>query len=246
MFKKRRGMFSRRRKGYSRRFDKSARSVLQKTGIRTTSEQTLVNKTWRTIAVEMPNYGSGINQRDTQMIYVAGLDIDFTFHNSDVKDRGDTIEVHFALVQSNADTWEDGTAYRDFFRDFDKTSVDRGLDFVNLAIDNQWDNRYLCNPINSHKYKTIFHKRMLLGPSHDIGGTYSLQESKWMKRVNKYIPVKRVFNFDDISDNVGDKPLSFVVWWLHAAQHDHTTDLDNDSLCYTFNYNVVWKAFNAR
>lgn len=229
-----------------KRFFKSAKSRWQKTGVRTTEAQTLVNKTWRTISVEMPNYGSGINQRDTQMIFVHGLDIDFTFHNTDSLNRGDTIEVHWALVQSNADTFEDGTAFRDFFRDFDKTSIDRGLNFVNLAIDNTWDSRYLTNPINSHKFKTIFHKRMWLGPSSNVGGTYTLKESKWMTRKNLYIPVKKVINFDDLGDNIGNNPLSFVVWWMHPAIQDHTTDLGNDSLCYTFNYNVIWKPYSAR
>lgn len=234
------------RRRYSKQFDKSARSILQKTGVRTTESQTLVNKTWRTVAVTMPAYGSAINARDTQMIYVAGLDIDFTFHNTDTPNDGSTIEVHFALVQSNADTWEDGTAYRDFFRDYDITSVDRGLDFTNLAINNAWDGRYLSNPINSHKFRTIFHKRFWLGPASDIGGQLTLKESTWMKRFNFYVPVKRVFNFDDVGDNVGDKPLAFIIWWMHPAIHQHTTATDNDSLCYTYNYNVVWKPYNAR
>lgn len=194
----------------------------------------------------MPAYGSNINARDTQSIYVHGLDIDFTFHNTDTPESGSPIEVHWALIQGNADTFEDGTPFRDFFRDYDITSVDRGLDFQNLAINNAWDGRYLSNPINSHKYKTIFHKRFWLDPSSNISGTYPLQRSRWMRRFNFYVPMKKVINFDDVGDNVGNNPLSFVIWWMHPAIQDHTTDLGNDSLCYTFNFNVVWKPYTAR
>lgn len=234
-----------RRSKYPKRFDKSARTFYQKTGSRTVSEQTVVNKTFVSHTVNFPPYGSAINGRDTQIIYVHGLDICFTFHNSDVNNNQNVIEPHFALIQlKNQDSLEDGTIYRDFFRDFDAGSVDRGLDFQNLAINNAWDSRYLCNPINSQKFNVIFHKKFWLGSDHNISSSFSMEQSRWMKKVELYVPIKKRFTFDDTADNHPVNPLLFVIWWMHPAQHQHSTDGSDDSLCYTFNYNVVWKGIS--
>lgn len=176
----------------------------------------IVQKDLERISISMPEIGNGSSKRLTNRIYVKGISFCWHFINPNPY----PIEVHFALLQMPSDILSSTNWLSDFFRA--DNGGETSLNFEQYETNPNWDNRYLCNPINPENKRIITHRRWVVGGKRS---DKTLKESNYIVKAKKYFPIKRVLSLENSTDQTPEKPYVYFMWAmsLDPADHDATT-----------------------
>lgn len=159
-------------------------------------------------------HGTGIRERlNNQNVYIKGFKVCLRFENMKSQTP---LEVHWAIVQHDDD--DNNTKC---FRDTTITNS-RFLDFTNYdpaSSSNPWQVRYLCNPLNSNKFRIITHRRFRLAATGSSTGTVQAR-GEFYKTVNKYIPIKRRISYSATTTDQNDRPWWLLIWYSTLTRND--------------------------
>lgn len=174
------------------------------------------------VTLSYPSEGSGANQRERNLIRLSGFKICMEFQAGSSmrigganRDRQATINV---CVLSSKNKGSIGTFDNThFFRS--NAGDNRAIDFdvVARSID------FACLPINTDKFNIHMHHR-----THIAGE--AIEHSPTVRRIMKYIPIKRQIRFDNA--NIPSVRF-FLVWWVTLAGEHQTASFSDI-------YNVQW------
>ncbi|AJP36459.1 putative capsid protein [Avon-Heathcote Estuary associated circular virus 24] len=128
------------------------------------------------------------------------------------------VTVHFACVQSVADA--NANAKIDFFSN--PGGTDKYKDFVDSK--NVFDIDKDCLGLNKNKFNILFHKKIYLEEGEHVDGanirTYSLSESKYMKTIRVYRPIKKNIEFENKSTLEPLKNIKYLYWFVPRYSTD--------------------------
>lgn len=169
-----------------------------------------------TTALTFPSEGSGANQRERNVMRLSGFKICIEFQaGSSLRiggaNRDRQVTINVALLSQKFAASDASFDNTHFFRS--NAGDNRAIDFdvVSRSID------FACLPINTDKYNVHMHHR-----THIAGE--AIEHSPTVRRVMKYVPIKRQIRFDNTN-----RPSTqfFVVWWV-ALAGEHTTTSSSD------------------
>lgn len=174
-------------------------------------QTTLVSLAKRTLSVQwmhnLPKSG-GMRDRIGNSIYLKGFKLCFYIHNN--QNIGPII-FHWAILQrknkciSTLDEWKES-----FFRNH-SSETEKASDFVDDVTASGWNMEYICFPINPDRYNVITHRKVFLYNEN----TYNFgANAKNIKLLDKYIPIKRRMNFEQVSGAYPEKAFSLAYWWM--------------------------------
>ena len=175
----------------------------------------------KTLVASEITHNQGVNASNlrgiaTKKFYLSGMKMCMKYRSN----SNFSVRVHYAIVQNKEDLFDDTSILDSVNTKWfaSKANTDeRFIDYVNASTDTAWNNNYDCLPINNRRWNILFHKRFTLGPR-DGSAADNQNLNNW-KVVDKWIPVKKVFEFrDPDAASTTDrarirKPLYFVTWY---------------------------------
>lgn len=152
--------------------------------------------------VDMANIPHGgdnnINERQRNLINLRGVKICMEVQNRVT----DALYFNIAVLVPKRAASVTNT---DFFR---SSTAERAVDFDPTALTGL---QFHCLPINSDKYKILWHKRrQLIGIDNTA---LTAQSGKSYMTIQKYIKFKRQVRFNNNTDVVAEGASPFVVYW---------------------------------
>ncbi|QUS52605.1 capsid protein [Mute swan feces associated circular virus 8] len=171
--------------------------------------ETIERKTLALRQIEMcrpPNTNETIGAAPGMTFKLSGIKVCAQFVNT----GGDPVELHWAIVQSK-DPGETAANITDQFFSDPNASTTRTRAFVNFTTNADYDNRNLCQGINTRNVNVLTHKRMVLSPQND--GTFkTIDNQPYTKKVHKYFPMGKRFSFETtVASNV-ERPMWIAIW----------------------------------
>lgn len=147
--------------------------------------------------------GFKLNDRDGDVIYLAGVKISAVFRNNQTGSNDSNLYLNCALISAKSGIANVETS--DFFTSGAGTT--RAVDFDSTAL-TALERHTL--PINSDNYTVHWHQRMILNSNsltgQPVSGTYPR-----IVKVEKYISLKRQIRYDS-TNGLSETPLWFIHW----------------------------------
>lgn len=145
------------------------------------------------------------------LVHLSGLKACYMFENRQDK----PFEVHFAIVQGKASQL---SGQQDLETEFFRNNTDNTRATDDFTQDNsEWNQRYLCAPINSDKWNIITHTKRILWPK---GSDTATGTGTYFWKHEKYYPIKRNIRFDRTFRSVNTEPFVICVWCVELHKED--------------------------
>lgn len=176
-------------------------------------------------------------KRTGAQIYVSGI----KYYQEFYADTTRPVVVNLAILQARQPQTITTAAVRTDFFVNPVAEQDRYIDFVDDNGSQGYLPNYKIYGINKQKYNILTHKRFILDPktriadlnavgpgeSYNESAVHTTKTGRISKTVNLWMPLRKVFTFDEPSDTYPQQTL-FSAWWWSALNGKDYTDLSNN------------------
>jgi len=208
-YKRRR--YSRRRRGGNRGASFSRRNIGEPVGSSNTKtvtslfEEDQTRDTRQLVSAPLiaVNSGTGIHQRQRQIINVRGFKFNIEVRNQITA----PLYVNMCIIAPKSSTFS-GISLNDFFRGYDENRSE-DFDFSLNSI------QFHYNPINTDRYTVLKHKRIQLiaaGREQEEAQSIRTESGRNYRTLKWYMKLNRQIRFDQ-STNQPESGQVYFVWW---------------------------------